>query len=137
MKASAKPIARPRRPQPAHLLGSLPAAPESVSAAAHESAQPERSPRRHINNGLVDTITDTPGLLDCIAVFLPLHVLVQLSRHIWERAAPDHTRLVISAKDSEAGPIWQRIPLDLVTRLATALTRLTSVVFVYPVHLSL
>ncbi|CEL97611.1 unnamed protein product [Vitrella brassicaformis CCMP3155] len=109
---------------------------EDSSATADESAQAQAahplSDDEEIKPELSAMISDTPGLLDCVIVFLSLHLLVYLSRHMREAVAPHHTRLVISAADKEEWSLWERIPIGLVKRLAASLTRLTSLIFRYP-----
>ncbi|CEL95750.1 unnamed protein product [Vitrella brassicaformis CCMP3155] len=82
---------------------------------------------------------------------LPLHVLIPLSQRLakstkqmWEQAAPSHTRLFIdwATKDdehcwrspTEGRTFWQRIPLDLVKRMAARLTGLTHIALCHPEH---
>ncbi|CEM24574.1 unnamed protein product [Vitrella brassicaformis CCMP3155] len=80
---------------------------------------------------------------------LPLHVLIPLSQRLakntkqmWEQAAPSHTRLFIdcATKDdehcwrspTEGRSFWQKIPLDLVKRMAARLTGLTHIALCHP-----
>ncbi|CEL97636.1 unnamed protein product [Vitrella brassicaformis CCMP3155] len=112
---------------------------DSSATAADESAQAAHplSDNEEIKPELSAMISDTPGLLDCVAVFLPLHLRVYVSRHMREAVAPHHTRLVISPADKEERSVWERIPIGLVKGLAASLTRLTSIIFCYPVFATL
>ncbi|CEM31312.1 unnamed protein product [Vitrella brassicaformis CCMP3155] len=79
---------------------------------------------------------------------LPLHVLVPLSqrlakstRQMWAKAAPSHTRLFMDCakgdehcwrSPTEGRTFWQKIPLDLVKRMAARLTGLTHITLCHP-----
>ncbi|CEM33067.1 unnamed protein product [Vitrella brassicaformis CCMP3155] len=82
-------------------------------------------------------ISDTPGLLSIVMAFLPLHLLVRVSKKTWQQAAPRQHRLVISAEDREERSLWQRVPMTLVNQLAALLTQLTCVVLCYPIDFPL
>jgi len=64
--------------------------------------------------------------------FLPLHLLLWLSRETWVLAAPNYHHLSISARLRGERSLWQRIPLALVQQIATSLTQLISITFCHP-----
>mmetsp|Transcript_17882 Transcript_17882/g.50854 ORF Transcript_17882/g.50854 Transcript_17882/m.50854 type:complete len:133 (+) Transcript_17882:82-480(+) len=101
-----------------------PAAPAAAAAAAASSDE-ERQRRAERERNLIHQITDEPGLLVSIVAFLPLYLLVQLSKDIFQHAAPEHTHLTISCGTQEERSVWQRVPVTLVSQLGALLTRLS------------
>ncbi|CEM01716.1 unnamed protein product [Vitrella brassicaformis CCMP3155] len=108
------------------------AATEPSSSAAASDEEGRQAQREERERELRQQISDTPGLLTCITAFLPLCLLVQLSDNTSQHSLPKHRNLIISSSDSAERRIWQRVPLDLVTKWAARLTRLTAIVLRYP-----
>ncbi|CEL95751.1 unnamed protein product [Vitrella brassicaformis CCMP3155] len=102
-----------------------------ASSAAAASDEDQRRAERE--RELRQTIADTPGLVDCITAFLPLHLLGLLSTTAWEHAAPTHTHLTIDSTNRNERSVWQRVPLALVTQWAKKFTQLTAITLRYPV----
>ncbi|CEM04222.1 unnamed protein product [Vitrella brassicaformis CCMP3155] len=96
-------------------------------------ASDERQRRRQERERLLPRqITDTEGVLSYMMAFLPLHLMVQLSKSIWQQAAPDLSDVTISSATKEERSFWQHVHLEFVTQLAARLTRLMSVTVRYP-----
>ncbi|CEM14007.1 unnamed protein product [Vitrella brassicaformis CCMP3155] len=65
-------------------------------------------------------------------VFLPIHLMVQLAKSIWQHAAPELSDVTISSATKEERPFWQHVRLAFVAQLAARLTHLTAITLRYP-----
>mmetsp|Transcript_17796 Transcript_17796/g.50560 ORF Transcript_17796/g.50560 Transcript_17796/m.50560 type:complete len:361 (+) Transcript_17796:254-1336(+) len=116
------------------------AEPSSSAAGTPGAASDEerrRAQREERERELRQQISDAPGLLTCITAFLPLCLLVQLSGKTWKHSLPKHHTVTIDSSRAAERRIWQRVPLDLVTKWAVRLTRLTAIVLRYPMDAAL
>ncbi|CEM10280.1 unnamed protein product [Vitrella brassicaformis CCMP3155] len=109
-----------------------PAAASSSSAGGGVESDEERQRREERERNLRQQITDTEGLLSYMMAFLPVNLMVQLAKSIWQHAAPDLSDVTISSATREERSFWQHVHLAFVTQLAARLTRLTTITLRYP-----
>ncbi|CEM15909.1 unnamed protein product [Vitrella brassicaformis CCMP3155] len=81
-------------------------------------------------------VVGTPGLVDCIVAFLPIHLLMRLSSHARQDGVPQHRHLTISAATPDERSFWKRLPLALIQQLAAWLARLTAITLRCPAQLA-
>ncbi|CEM10246.1 unnamed protein product, partial [Vitrella brassicaformis CCMP3155] len=72
------------------------------------------------------------GLLSYMMAFLPINLMVQLAKSIWQNSAPHLSDVTITSATKEERSFWQHVHLAFVTQLAARLTRLTSITLRYP-----
>ena len=65
--------------------------------------------------------------------FLPIPLMVQLAKSIWQPAAPQLSDVTISSATREERSFWQHVHLAFVTQLAARLTNLTTTTLRYPI----
>ena len=73
------------------------------------------------------------GLLSHLMAFLPIPLMVQLAKSIWQQAAPELSDVTISSATREERSFWQHVHLAFVTQLAARLTDLTTITLRYPI----
>ncbi|CEM37457.1 unnamed protein product [Vitrella brassicaformis CCMP3155] len=129
--------------------GDAATAASSASAGASVESDEERQRREESQRPLRKKISDTviqdidcrpvccvvvfqEGLLSYMMAFLPINLMVQLARSIWEKAAPDLSDVTISSATKEERSFWQHVHLASIAQLAARLTRLTSITLRYP-----
>ncbi|CEM14031.1 unnamed protein product [Vitrella brassicaformis CCMP3155] len=112
-----------------------PASSASAAGGGFESDE-ERQRREERERNLRQQITDTEGLLSYMMAFLPINLMVQLAKSIWQHAAPDLSDVPISSATKEERSFWQHVRLAFVTQLAARLTHLTSITLHHPIGFS-
>ncbi|CEM15700.1 unnamed protein product [Vitrella brassicaformis CCMP3155] len=111
-----------------------PAAAAAASAGGGGGGESDevRQRREERERPLRKEISDTEGLLSYMMAFLPINLMVQLAKSIWQHAAPELSDVTISSATKEERSFWQHVRLAFVTQLAARLTHLTAITLHYP-----
>ncbi|CEM31525.1 unnamed protein product [Vitrella brassicaformis CCMP3155] len=105
----------------------------SASGGGGGESDEERQRRAERERALCDKISATEGLPSYMMAFLPINLMVQQAKSIWQHAAPELSDVTISSATKEERSFWQHVHLAFVAQLAARLTRLTIITLRYPV----
>ncbi|CEM25323.1 unnamed protein product [Vitrella brassicaformis CCMP3155] len=130
-------VKRTRRGDDAPAAAATSSASSSAAAASGggggSESGGERQRRAERERALCEKISGTEGLLSYMMALLPIHLMVQLAKSIWQHAAPHLSDVTISSATKEERSFWQHVHLAFVTQLAARLRRLTTITLRYPI----
>ncbi|CEM18323.1 unnamed protein product [Vitrella brassicaformis CCMP3155] len=104
----------------------------AAAAGVAGGGDEERQRRAERESRFCKKISDTEGLVSYMMAFLPINLMVQLAKSVWQHGAPDLSDVTISAATEEERSFWQHVHLAFVNELAARLTHLTSITLRYP-----